>query len=62
MYCILYRYTYEIAPVYTTIERFVIEKMCSLVGYSDADGIFSPGKIAIEKFVDWKLGILKDDC
>ena len=38
--------TREIALVYTTIERFVIEKMCSLVGYSDVDGIFSPGKIA----------------
>lgn len=43
----LCRYTYEIAPVYTTIERIVIEKMCSLVGYNEVDGIFSPGNNAL---------------
>jgi len=46
---VLCRYTYEIAPVYTTVERIVIEKMCSLVGYSEADGIFSPGNITVGK-------------
>ena len=44
---ILCRYTYEIAPVYSTIERIVIEKMCSLVGYNEVDGIFSPGNNAL---------------
>ena len=40
-----YRATFEIAPVYTTIERTVLDKMCSMLGYDDGDGIFSPGNV-----------------
>ena len=39
------RATFEIAPVYTTIERTVLDKMCSMLGYDDGDGIFSPGNV-----------------
>ena len=56
--CQFCRYTYEIAPVYTTIERIVIEKMCSLVGYSETDGIFSPGNFKWDAFVMGKFGLL----
>ena len=42
---VMYRATFEIAPVYTTIERIVLDKMCSMVGYTDGDGIFSPGNM-----------------
>ena len=41
----MHRATFEIAPVYTTIERIVLEKMSSMVGYKDGDGIFSPGNV-----------------
>ena len=43
--CVVYRATYEIAPVYTTIEKIVLNEMCSMLGYKDGDGIFSPGNM-----------------
>ncbi|XP_065323140.1 glutamate decarboxylase 1-like [Gordionus sp. m RMFG-2023] len=36
-------FTYEISPVYILMEQFVIDKMCELIGFHNADGIFSPG-------------------
>lgn len=40
------QYTYEVAPVFTLMEREVIEKCLELIGYPampDGDGILSPG-------------------
>ncbi|XP_025160505.1 LOW QUALITY PROTEIN: cysteine sulfinic acid decarboxylase-like [Harpegnathos saltator] len=40
------QYTYEVAPVFTLIERELIEKTLALVGYPripQADGVMSPG-------------------
>lgn len=40
------RYTYEVAPVFTLLERELIEKALDLVGYPKlpkADGILCPG-------------------
>lgn len=42
----LVRYTYEVAPVFTLMEREVIERSLELVGYPpmpQADGIMCPG-------------------
>lgn len=42
----LFRYTFEVGPVCTIIEREVISKCLSLIGYPElplADGIMSPG-------------------
>ncbi|CAK9304753.1 unnamed protein product [Gordionus sp. m RMFG-2023] len=36
-------FTYEISPVYVLMEQFVINKMCEIIGFHNADGIFSPG-------------------
>lgn len=36
-------YTYEVAPVYTVVERAVLKKMTELIGWEDGDGIFNPG-------------------
>ncbi|MEG3639355.1 pyridoxal phosphate-dependent decarboxylase family protein [Magnetococcus sp. PR-3] len=36
-------YTYEVAPLATLMERYLIEKMGSLAGFSNPDGIFSSG-------------------
>jgi glutamate/tyrosine decarboxylase-like PLP-dependent enzyme len=36
-------YTYEVAPVATMIEKKMIEKMNSYIGFEDGDGIFTTG-------------------
>uniref|UniRef100_H2ZAN0 Glutamate decarboxylase n=1 Tax=Ciona savignyi TaxID=51511 RepID=H2ZAN0_CIOSA len=36
-------FTYEIAPVFTLMEDVVIRRMCSIIGWEDGEGIFSPG-------------------
>ncbi len=40
-----YRFTYEIAPVFTLMEEIVLNKMRQYVGWEPekGDGIFSPG-------------------
>lgn len=46
MFIFLHRYTYEVAPVFTLMEREVIEKSLELIGYPsmpDSDGIMTPG-------------------
>jgi glutamate/tyrosine decarboxylase-like PLP-dependent enzyme len=40
------RYTYEVAPVFSLLEREVLERCLALVGYPpmpEADGVISPG-------------------
>lgn len=39
-----FRFTYEIAPVFTLVEKATLKKMRELIGYTDGDGIFCPGK------------------
>lgn len=41
----LFRFTYEIAPVFVLMEQITLKKMREIVGWSskDGDGIFSPG-------------------
>ncbi|XP_077285121.1 cysteine sulfinic acid decarboxylase-like [Arctopsyche grandis] len=36
-------YTYEVAPVFTLMEKTVLKTMRSLVGWESGDGIFCPG-------------------
>jgi glutamate/tyrosine decarboxylase-like PLP-dependent enzyme len=38
-------YTYEVAPVFTTMEEVVLKNLRALIGYPDGigDGIFCPG-------------------
>lgn len=44
-YC-LYRFTYEVSPVFILIEEILLKKMQGIVGWSDdeGDGLFCPGK------------------
>ncbi|XP_033759910.1 cysteine sulfinic acid decarboxylase-like [Pecten maximus] len=37
------RFTYEVAPVFTIMEKYVINKMLEVAGLSSGDGIFCPG-------------------
>ena len=40
----VFRFTYEIAPVYILMEKEVMRKMWEMVGWEgEADGIFAPG-------------------
>lgn len=36
-------YTYEVAPVFTVMEQFVLNEIKQLISFNDGDGIFSPG-------------------
>lgn len=36
-------YTYEVAPVFTLMELALIRHMCGFVGWSDGEGVFTPG-------------------
>ncbi|XP_068082612.1 acidic amino acid decarboxylase GADL1 [Anabrus simplex] len=37
------QYTFEVAPVFTLTEHAVLKHILKLIGFSDGDGIFSPG-------------------
>lgn len=41
-----YRFTYEIAPVFTVMETILLKKMYEIIGWgeTEGDGLFSPGK------------------
>ncbi|XP_069120622.1 cysteine sulfinic acid decarboxylase-like [Argopecten irradians] len=36
-------FTYEVAPVFSVMEKYVVNKMLGIAGFSSGDGIFSPG-------------------
>ncbi|XP_065208108.1 cysteine sulfinic acid decarboxylase [Planococcus citri] len=36
-------YTFEVAPVFTLMEEYVLDKIRNLIGFDEGDGIFSPG-------------------
>ena len=36
-------YTYELAPIATLIEQTIIDKMASMVGFENADGLLTTG-------------------
>ncbi|XP_046581077.1 glutamate decarboxylase 1-like [Haliotis rubra] len=36
-------FTYEVAPVFTLMEEIILQRMRSLVGWEEGDGIFAPG-------------------
>ena len=38
-----FRYTYEVAPVFTLMEAEVYQKMLGLVGFDGGEAIFVPG-------------------
>lgn len=42
----LFRFTYEIAPVFVLMEQLTLKKMREIIGWpnGDGDGLFSPGK------------------
>ena len=37
-------HTFEVAPAFVVVERYMVEKMLKLVGYEHGDGLFFPGK------------------
>jgi len=37
------QYTYEVAPVFTVMEREIYAKMLGLIGFNDGEAIFVPG-------------------
>jgi len=37
------QYTYEVAPVFTVMEREIYAKMLGLIGFNDGEAIFIPG-------------------
>lgn len=39
----IYRYTFEVAPVFTLVEIKIMKHILKLFGIPDGDGIFSPG-------------------
>uniref|UniRef100_A0A8D0KY70 Glutamate decarboxylase like 1 n=1 Tax=Strix occidentalis caurina TaxID=311401 RepID=A0A8D0KY70_STROC len=43
MLLFLYRYTYEVSPVFLLVEEAVIKKMIEFIGWEEGDGIFNPG-------------------
>ncbi|KAL5009445.1 hypothetical protein ScPMuIL_011750 [Solemya velum] len=36
-------HTYEVSPVFVTVENFMCQKLCKIIGYENGDGIFGPG-------------------
>jgi hypothetical protein len=36
-------YTYEVAPVFTIMEEYVLAELRHLIGFNEGDGIFCPG-------------------
>nr|NP_001027786.1 cysteine sulfinic acid decarboxylase [Ciona intestinalis]BAB88855.1 cysteine sulfinic acid decarboxylase [Ciona intestinalis] len=36
-------YTYEVAPVFVLMEKYLLDHVCHLIGYKEGDGTFSPG-------------------
>ena len=40
-------YTFEMGSILTVIEADLLQKMREMIGWSEGDGIFSPGKILI---------------
>lgn len=58
-------FTYEVAPVATLMEKYLIEKMGKLVGFADADGVFSSGGsnsnlIAVQCARQWSMPQIKE--
>lgn len=43
MLLFLFRYTYEVSPVFLLVEEAVIKKMIEFIGWEEGDGIFNPG-------------------
>ncbi|RZB39942.1 glutamate decarboxylase-like protein 1 [Asbolus verrucosus] len=37
------QHTFEVAPIFSLIELEIVEKVKSLIGYKEGDGLFSPG-------------------
>lgn len=37
------QYTYEVGPVFTLVENELIKTFCKMFGFTDGDGILSPG-------------------
>lgn len=44
MLLFIFRYTYEVSPVFLLVEEAVIKKMIEFVGWEEGDGIFNPGR------------------
>lgn len=40
----LSRHTYEVAPVFVMMEKYMMRKLSKLVGYDNGDGVLCPGK------------------
>lgn len=44
MLLFIFRYTYEVSPVFLLVEEAVIKKMIEFIGWEEGDGIFNPGR------------------
>ncbi len=42
-----FRHTFEVAPAFVTVERYMVEKMLGLVGYENGDGLFFAGQFLL---------------
>ena len=40
-----FSYTFEVAPVFTLMEKIVLDEMLKLIGFPDGDAIFCPGEL-----------------
>jgi hypothetical protein len=40
---VIIRYTFEVSPVFTVMEKALLQKMLNLIGFKDGDAIFTPG-------------------
>lgn len=58
MYChdmdFYFRFTYEMAPVFTLMEEIILTRMAHLIGWTNGDAIFAPGK--------YNLTFVSEDC
>ena len=53
-------FTYEVAPVYNLIEEVVLEKMRSIIGWTEpGDGLFNPGGSILLQLIQKFLILLK---
>lgn len=58
-----FRFTYEIAPVYILMEKEVISRMVSIIGWEHGDAIFAPGlcsllrvfQVSLKERVNYKI-------
>ena len=41
--CLYLRHTYEVAPVFVLMEKYMMKKLTTLMGFENGDGVLCPG-------------------